>query len=135
MYTANLSAFSTLSRHRQILREIKNLDDLLEQFEISYSPVSGSEVTMFFERMSEIEGRFYEAWKEISLNYSQTPLERSKLAVWEYPISDKYTKLWHVIQESRPPNTLEEAVSRMLSRYKMRFALIADAVGSYKISS
>ena len=32
-------------------------------------------------------------WKEMSLNDSLSELERSKLAVWDYPVSDKYTKV------------------------------------------
>ena len=30
----------------------------------------------------------------MSLNDSMSEIERSKLAVWDYPVSDKYTKLW-----------------------------------------
>ena len=32
-------------------------------------------------------------WKDMSLNDSLSELERSKLAVWDYPVSDKYTKV------------------------------------------
>lgn len=67
----------------------------------------------YFQRMSDIEGRFYEIWKDMSLNDSLSPVERSKLAVWDYPVSDKYTKMWQAMQEAGLPNTLEEAVARV----------------------
>ena len=34
----------------------------------------------------------------MSLNDSLSELERSKLAVWDYPVSDKYTKVILLIQ-------------------------------------
>lgn len=37
----------------------------------------------------------------MSLNDSLTPVERSKLAVWDYPVSDKYTKMWQAMQVSK----------------------------------
>lgn len=62
--------------------------------------------------MSQIEGRFYEIWKDMSLNDTLTPVERSKLAVWDYPVSDKYTKMWQAMQEAGLPNTLEQGASQ-----------------------
>lgn len=67
----------------------------------------------YFQRMAAIEGRFYEIWKDMSLNDSLSPVERSKLAVWDYPVSDKYTKMWQAIQEAGMPNTMEEALERV----------------------
>lgn len=49
----------------------------------------------------------------MSLNDSLSEIERSKLAVWDYPVSDKYTKMWQAMQEAKPPQTLEEAVQRV----------------------
>ena len=48
----------------------------------------------------------------MSLNDSLTPVEISKLAVWNYLISDKYTMMWHAMQEAGLPNNLNEAVER-----------------------
>lgn len=109
-YTANLAAFLTVSR---LETPMENLDDLAKQFKILYAPIKGSEAMMYFERMSEIEGRFYEIWKDMSLNDSLSPLERSKLAVWDYPVSDKYTKIWQAMQEAGLPKNLDEAVERI----------------------
>jgi hypothetical protein len=38
-------------------------------------------------------------WKDMSLNDSLSELERSKLAVWDYPVSDKYTKVQRVFND------------------------------------
>lgn len=51
----------------------------------------------------------------MSLNSSQSDVERAKLAVWDYPISDKYTKMWHAMNDAGFPATLDEAVERVLS--------------------
>lgn len=94
-YTANLAAFLTVSR---LDKPIESLDDLAKQYKVLYSSVNESDASTYFYRMSQIEGRFYEIWKEMSLNDSLSPVERSKLAVWDYPVSDKYTKIWQAMQ-------------------------------------
>lgn len=50
----------------------------------------------------------------MSLNDSLSDVERAKLAVWDYPVSDKYTKIWQAMKEAKFPNTLDEAVDRVL---------------------
>ena len=67
----------------------------------------------YFMRMAYIEEKFYEIWKDMSLNDSMSDLERAKLAVWDYPVSDKYTKMWQSMTEAEFPNTFEEAVKRV----------------------
>ena len=52
-------------------------------------------------------------WKAMSLNDSMTVYERSKLAVWDYPVSDRYTKMWQSMIESGLPATFEEALKRV----------------------
>ena len=44
--------------------------------------------------MNKLEFVYRRIWKDMSLNDSLSDLERSKLAVWDYPVSDKYTKMW-----------------------------------------
>ena len=39
-------------------------------------------------------------WKDMSLDPSITEIERSKLAVWEYPVSDAFTKVSLLLNES-----------------------------------
>lgn len=79
-YTANLAAFLTVSR---LDTPIASLEDLGKQYKISYAPLYNSSVSTYFKRMAQIEGQFYEIWKNMALNDSMTPVERAKLAVWE----------------------------------------------------
>ncbi|CAG9835987.1 unnamed protein product [Diabrotica balteata] len=125
-YTANLAAFLTVSR---LDTPIESLDDLSKQYKIQYAPLNGSAVQTYFERMANIEARFYEIWKDMSLNDSLTEVERSKLAVWDYPVSDKYTKMWQAMKEAGLPNTLDEAVGRVRSSKSSSegFAYLGDA--------
>ena len=49
----------------------------------------------------------------MSLNDSLSDLERSKLAVWDYPVSDKYTKMWQSMKEAELPMTFADALKRV----------------------
>ncbi|KAK9884540.1 hypothetical protein WA026_007381 [Henosepilachna vigintioctopunctata] len=125
-YTANLAAFLTVSR---LEHTIESLDDLYKQYRVTYAPVNGSNAMIYFQRMSNIEDKFYEIWKEMSLNDSLSNLERSKLAVWDYPISDKFSKIWQIMQDSGLPSSLTEAVAKVRASKSATsgFAFIADA--------
>lgn len=96
-------------------------DRIAKQYKILYAPINGSAAMTYFQRMSQIEGRFYEIWKDMSLNDSLTPVERSKLAVWDYPVSDKYTKMWQAMQEAGLPNTLEQGGRQRIISIKPLF--------------
>nr|CAD7262763.1 unnamed protein product [Timema shepardi] len=109
-YTANLAAFLTVSR---LDTPVESLDDLSKQYKIQYSPLNGSSAMTYFQRMSDIENRFYEIWKDMSLNDSLSEVERAKLAVWDYPVSDKYTKIWQAMKEAMFPNSMEQALERV----------------------
>ncbi|XP_035782747.1 ionotropic receptor 25a-like isoform X2 [Anopheles albimanus] len=124
-YTANLAAFLTVSR---LDTPVESLDDLSKQYKILYAPLNGSSAMTYFQRMADIEAKFYEIWKEMSLNDSLTAVERSKLAVWDYPVSDKYTKMWQAMLEAGLPNSLDEAVQRIRnSTSASGFAFLGDA--------
>ena len=56
-YTANLAAFLTVSR---LDSSIENFDDLAKQYKILYAPLNGSSAMNYFQRMAEIEAKFYE---------------------------------------------------------------------------
>ncbi|KAF8382361.1 hypothetical protein PRIPAC_71503, partial [Pristionchus pacificus] len=122
-YTANLAAFLTVSRLEQ---SIKSLDDLSKQYKIEYAPTKGSASETYFRRMAEIEERFYQIWKEMSLNESMTPRDRARLAVWDYPVSDKYTNMWRYMQECGLPESIDDAIQRVLNSPD-GFAYIGDA--------
>lgn len=51
----------------------------------------------------------------MSLNDSLSDDERAKLAVWDYPVSDKYTKIWSQIIETKMPLTYADAIRRVKS--------------------
>ncbi|XP_075152081.1 ionotropic receptor 25a [Haematobia irritans] len=124
-YTANLAAFLTVSR---LDTPVESLDDLAKQYKILYAPLNASSAMVYFERMANIEQMFYEIWKDLSLNDSLSALERSKLAVWDYPVSDKYTKMWQAMQEAQLPANLDEAVARVRnSTTATGFAFLGDA--------
>lgn len=55
-YTANLAAFLTVSR---LDEPIKSLDDLSSQHTVKYAPHNGSAAMVYFQRMAEIEQKFY----------------------------------------------------------------------------
>ncbi|KAK4301458.1 hypothetical protein Pmani_026414 [Petrolisthes manimaculis] len=109
-YTANLAAFLTVSR---LDTPIESLDDLSNQYKVQYAPMNGSSTMTYFERMAYIEHKFYEIWKDMSLNDSLSNVERAKLAVWDYPVSDKYTKMWQSMQESGLPDGITAAIDRV----------------------
>ncbi len=49
----------------------------------------------------------------MSLNDSMSEYERSNLAVWDYPVSDKYTKMWQSMKEAELPASFEIALERV----------------------
>lgn len=51
----------------------------------------------------------------MSLNESMSAQDRARLAVWDYPVSDKFTNMWRYMQQSKPPKTNEEAIERVLN--------------------
>ncbi|KAG8282323.1 Ionotropic receptor 25a [Homalodisca vitripennis] len=125
-YTANLAAFLTVSR---LDTPIDSLDGLSKQYKIQYAPLQGSATMTYFFRMSQIETKFYDIWKEMSLNDNLSEIERAKLAVWDYPVSDKYTKMWQAMKEAKMPATLDEAVKRVRDSPSSSegFAYLGDA--------
>ena len=49
----------------------------------------------------------------MSLNDSLDELERAKLAVWDYPVSDKFTNMWASMESSGFPHTFSAAKKRI----------------------
>nr|QHA94732.1 ionotropic receptor 25a [Pardosa pseudoannulata] len=125
-YTANLAAFLTVSR---LDSPIESLDDLAKQYKIKYAPQASTSAATYFERMAYIEEKFYEIWKNMSLDDSLNETERAKLAVWDYPVSDKYTKIWWTMKETGMPKTFQEGVDKVLASKGSQdgFAFIADS--------
>ncbi|XP_045466066.1 ionotropic receptor 25a-like [Harmonia axyridis] len=109
-YTANLAAFSTLSRETS---SINSLIDLSKQYKMQFAPLNGSIEMDYFRNRAYIDTLLYKEWEKISLNDSLTDIERSSYSVFDYPLSDEYFKIWEVMQNTGFPNTLEEAIARV----------------------
>ncbi|KAF5277632.1 hypothetical protein FQA39_LY06125 [Lamprigera yunnana] len=122
-YTANLAAFLTTMR---LDSTVESLDDLLEQVKVKYAPHDGSFAQIYFQRMADIETRFNQIYSNLTLNGSLSSMDRADFAVWEYPVADKYNKLWKAMKEASLPSTLENAVKRVRSQNES-FAYIGDA--------
>ncbi|KAG8312620.1 hypothetical protein J6590_018262 [Homalodisca vitripennis] len=124
-YTANLAAFLTVSR---MDTRIQSLSDLAKQSGIQYAPINGSSGMTYFERMADIEQTFHEKWLNLTFREELSDQERAMFAVWEYPISSKYTRLWKAMKEAGLPSTQEEAVERVLASKSSTdgFAYIGD---------
>ncbi len=100
---------------------IASLDDLAAQTDISYSVVKGSDTETYFKHMHNIEERFYDNWKEMSLgSTAQTPSEQdssSQYAVWDYPLGDKFTIIWKNMLKTGLLNSTEEGVEKVPYEY------------------
>lgn len=62
----------------------------------------------------------------MSLNDNLTNLERSRLAVWDYPISDKYSKMFKSMEDAGFPIDIREGVERVRNK-TISYAFIEDA--------
>lgn len=62
----------------------------------------------------------------MSLNESLSTYEKSRLAVWDYPVSDKYTKMFQSMKDAGFPESFEEGMKRVRNS-SGQFALIEDA--------
>lgn len=78
----------------------------------------------YFKRMARIEEHFYRKWLAITANGSLSLLERSKLAVFEYPLGSKYTKIWKAIQDVGMPENITVAIERIRNG---SFALLGES--------
>uniref|UniRef100_A0AAN0LH94 Glutamate receptor ionotropic kainate 2 n=1 Tax=Polyphagotarsonemus latus TaxID=1204166 RepID=A0AAN0LH94_9ACAR len=109
-YTANLAAFLTVSRLESKIDDLKKLS---KQYKVRYAPVDDTATDFYFIQMAEIEEKFYEIWKDMSLNDSLTENERAKLAVWDYPVSDQYTKIAAQMVEVEKPKGIINALKKV----------------------
>lgn len=109
-YTANLAAFLTVSR---LDSPIDSLDKLAEQYRIKYAPVKNSLSMIYFQRMEYIEKLFFRIWIDMTLNAADDQWEKSRLTVWDYPMTQKYSDIWKQIHLAGMPLTFEEGVKRV----------------------
>uniref|UniRef100_T1IIS9 Ionotropic glutamate receptor C-terminal domain-containing protein n=1 Tax=Strigamia maritima TaxID=126957 RepID=T1IIS9_STRMM len=119
-YSANLAAYLTVTRHD---KSISSLDDLFLQHKIKYAPINGSVAMVYFERMAYIENKFQKLWTEMNVKEFDAE-EKARLAVWEYPLSNKYTKLWINMKKTKLPRTFKDGLQRVRDG---DFALLAES--------
>ncbi|XP_017786972.1 PREDICTED: ionotropic receptor 25a-like [Nicrophorus vespilloides] len=123
-YSANLSAFLTVSR---LETPIKSLEDLSKQYKIQYSTINNSNAMNYFKRMAQIERKLFLKWMDLNIfDEDLDDYQKSRLAVWEYPLSDKYTKIWKQMNNVGLLNSTEEALEMI--RASENFALMIDGI-------
>ena len=66
-------------------------------------------------------------WKDMSLDDKITEFQRSMLAVWDYPVTDKWTRMWQAIGGASAPMSMEEALVRV-RREDEEFALLGERI-------
>ena len=130
-YQANLAAFLTSSK---LDTEIDSIKSLADQFSISYSAIEASETKAFFDRLRNLEDKFLKLWKNVSMTDSE--LSAKSFAVWDYPLSDVFTRLWLNMNLTGWVKNLDEGVKKVReSDDNQPFGLILDyATGKYESS-
>ncbi|XP_017764535.1 PREDICTED: ionotropic receptor 25a-like [Eufriesea mexicana] len=124
-YTANLAAYETLDR---LQRNIESMDDLRKQYRVQYSTVANSTAFEYFFRMTKIESWFYANWRRLTLDENTPERFRSEYAVWDYPLEDKFTKMYFAMKDAGFPSSVEEAVKLVRkANSTFEFAFITEA--------
>ncbi|EFN76791.1 ionotropic receptor 25a [Harpegnathos saltator] len=124
-YNANLAAYRTLDR---LERHIETIDNLRRQYQVDYSTIVDSATYRYFESLKDNEELLSSLWRQMSLDESVSDWERSQLTVWEYPVDDKYTKIYNAMRKTGLLANKEEAVNsvRRINRTR-EFAYIGEA--------
>ncbi|XP_043256878.1 ionotropic receptor 25a-like [Colletes gigas] len=125
-YTANLAAYETLER---LERSVESMDDLTKQYRIRYSTLANSSAFRYFQGMKNAEDMLYEAWRRMTLDENTPEWNRSKYAVWDYPLEDKFTKMYSAMDEVGFVPSVEQAAKMVRNVNRTyEFAFIAEAV-------
>uniref|UniRef100_A0A1I8I3K3 PBPe domain-containing protein n=1 Tax=Macrostomum lignano TaxID=282301 RepID=A0A1I8I3K3_9PLAT len=109
LYTANLAALLTASQ--LTASSVTTLRRLAAQTDIKYTVQRNTIGHDFFERMADIESKFFNIWRSsIEDNGNGAPLTHGA-AVWEYPIEERFTRMLGRMKEWGLANSTQEAVS------------------------
>ncbi|XP_033323073.2 ionotropic receptor 25a [Megalopta genalis] len=125
-YGANLAAYVTLGR---LEKDVGSLEDLGKQYRISYSTVADSAAHGYFRAMKKTEEMLFGVWRRITLDENTPEWNRSQYAVWDYPLEDKFTKMYRAMEQAGFVRNVEQAAKtvRKVNR-TFEFAFIADAM-------
>ncbi|XP_068974184.1 ionotropic receptor 25a-like [Bombus flavifrons] len=125
-YSANLAAYETLER---LQRNIESMDDLRKQYRVRYSTVANSSAFKYFLAMRGMEEWFYTNWRRMALDENTPEANRSDYAVWDYPLEDKFTKMYLAMKDTGFVRSVEEAVKMVREANRTyEFAFIAEAI-------
>ena len=104
--------------------DLQGLEELAKQSRINYTVVRDTVYYDYFANMAGAEEMLYQKWKELSLNASE---DAAKFRVWDYPIKEQWTQIYHAIQETGPVSSAAEGFKKVRDSLKGEFALIHDA--------
>ncbi|KAL1239209.1 Ionotropic receptor 25a [Trichinella pseudospiralis] len=122
-YTAYISALMSKSSEENL---ISSLDDLVDQRHTPYATVLNSDADLFIKRMVEIEKLFEKTWKKNIQSPNLTAEQRVNMALWDYDIKYKFSKMLHEMQNAHQPSSFTEGLQRVLklNSPEDRFALL-----------
>ncbi|KRX21399.1 Glutamate receptor ionotropic, kainate 1 [Trichinella nelsoni] len=122
-YTAYISALMSKSSEENL---ISSLDDLVDQRHTPYATVLNSDADLFIKRMVEIENLFEKTWKKDIQSPNLTAEQRVNMALWDYDIKYKFSKMLHEMQNAHQPSSFTEGLQRVLklNSPEDRFALL-----------
>lgn len=125
-YVANLTAFLTVS---QLHSNIESLEDLARQYKVKYGVANNTPMLDYFRNRADIENAFYEKWRHRILNFDNiTWDERQNYSVWQYPLSDQYTRMLQFMLSISLPKSSEDGVERVRnSTLGDEYAFISNA--------
>ncbi|XP_031839388.2 ionotropic receptor 25a-like, partial [Nomia melanderi] len=125
-YGANLAAYESLER---LEKGIESVEDLLKQYRVSYSTVENSAAQRYFQAMKRTEEMLYGVWRRITLDENTPEWKRSEYAVWDYPLEDKFTKMYYAMEQVGFVRDAAQAVKMLREVNRtFEFAFIADAM-------
>ncbi|EZA53719.1 hypothetical protein X777_06826 [Ooceraea biroi] len=126
VYNANLTVYRTLYR---LERHIETIDDLRRQNQVEYSTVYNSSAHRYFKNLRDSEKILSNLWKQLNLDDSMSDYEKSKLSVWEYPVEEKYTKIYEAMKKTGFFANIQEAVDSVRKVNRTReFAYVGEAM-------
>ena len=106
------------------VKTIKDLDALAQQSEIKYTVMDDTPYKDYFKNMARAEKALYQKWKDLTLT---STAESSLYRVWDYPITEKYTKLYQTMVTTGMVTSASEGLQKVLNAEDGTFAFIHDA--------
>ncbi|KAI1285546.1 Glutamate receptor ionotropic, kainate 4 [Halotydeus destructor] len=119
-HQANIASFLSTTRTE---KRLSSLDDIAGQYKVQYGAINGTSAMTYFETMANVEEALSKEWLKLIFYSNITDSERDMLSVWEYPVPEKYSRIWKVMNSLGMPRTHGEALAKVKDG---SFALITD---------